>query len=74
MNDVLPKNGVSDKLALKELLGSIVINFNKHCRPGFGSYVKTYEENYPRKIIQARALGVITLGPDCSLVIQRFAS
>ena len=40
-----PNNGVSDKVAPGRFLGGRIIDFNKHCRSGFGSYVQTHDEN-----------------------------
>ena len=66
LNAFPPKNGVSDKVAPGEFIGGRVIDFNKHCRASFGSYVQTHEENYPKNSMQSRTLGAITLGPDSS--------
>ena len=49
LNAFPPKNGVSDKVVPGEFIGGRVLDFNKHCRAGFGSYVQTHEENYPKK-------------------------
>ena len=53
-------------MAPGEFIGGRVIDFNKHCRASFGSYVQTHEENYPKNSMQSRTLGAITLGPDSS--------
>ena len=66
LNAFPPKYGISDKVAPGEFLGGRVIDFKKHCRSGFGSYVQTHEENFPRNSMQSRTLGAITLGPDTS--------
>ena len=42
------------------------MDYNKHCRVSFGSYVQTHEENIRTNSLQARTLGAITLGPDNS--------
>ena len=42
------------------------MDYNKHCRVPFGSYVQTHEENIRTNSLQARTLGAITLGPDNS--------
>ena len=66
LNAFPPKGGVSDKVAPGEFLGGRTLDYKKHCKEGFGSYVQTHEENFPRNSMQSRTLGAITLGPDIS--------
>ena len=53
-------------MAPGEFLGGRTLDYKKHCKAGFGSYVQTHEENFPRNSMQSRTLGAITLGPDIS--------
>ena len=66
LNAFPPKGGVSDKVAPGEFLDGRTLDYKKHCKEGFGSYVQTHEENFPRNSMQSRTLGAITLGPDIS--------
>jgi hypothetical protein len=45
LNIYPPKDGVSRKINLRELLPGIKINDNKHIRAEFGEYVQVHEEH-----------------------------
>ena len=49
------------------LMTGIKLDYSKHCRLPFGSYVQVYDEPSPTNAPTARTVGAITLGPTGNL-------
>ena len=67
LNAFPPKGGISDTVSPHELLTGIKIDYNKHCKLQFGSYIQTHEENNPTNSMDSRTIGAIALGPSSNL-------
>ena len=67
LNAFPPKGGVSKNLGPREIITGVKVDYNKHCKIPFGSYVQTREENAPRNSQNSRTIGAISLFPDNSV-------
>jgi hypothetical protein len=61
LNMFPPHDGVSSTLSPRALMTGFNLDYNKHCRLEFGSYVQTHEEH--DNSLQLRTTGAIALRP-----------
>jgi hypothetical protein len=59
LNMFPPHDGVSPSLSPRPLMTGFSLDYNKHCRLEFGSYVQTHEDHH--NSMQARMTGAIAL-------------
>ena len=57
----LSEDGVSDSISPRELIAGLKLDYNKHCRLEFGSYVQVHEDH--DNTMQTRTTGAIALRP-----------
>jgi hypothetical protein len=55
------EDGVSDSISPRERIASLKLDYNKHCRLEFGSYVQVHEDH--DNTMQTRTTGAIALRP-----------
>ena len=55
------RNGISDVLSPRQIVTGSTIDFNRHCRLSFGTYVQTHEEH--DNTMTARTIGALALRP-----------
>ena len=60
------KGGISN-VSPRTLMTEIKLDYSKHCRLPFGSYVQVHDEPSPTNSPTARTIGAITLGPTGNL-------
>jgi hypothetical protein len=56
LNFFPPKGGVSSYFSPRMIIHKESIDYNKHCRIPYASYVQAHEENEPSNSMKARAL------------------
>jgi hypothetical protein len=61
LNMFPPKDGVSTTISPRELLTGLKIDYNKHCKIEYGSYVQVHEDH--DNSMQTRTTGAIALRP-----------
>jgi hypothetical protein len=54
-------DGVSDSISPCGLIAGLKLDYNKHCRMEYGTYVQTHKEH--DNIMSSRTIGAITLHP-----------
>ena len=62
-----PAKGGVTNVSPRTLMTGIKLDYSKHCRLPFGSYVQVHNEASPTNSPTARTIGVITLGPNVNL-------
>ena len=60
------KGGISNAIP-RTLMTGIKLDYSKHCRLPFVSYVQVQDEPSPKNSPAARTVGAITLGPTGNL-------
>jgi len=63
LNAFPPKGGISMEYSPRIILGQRPIDYNKHCRYGFGSYCQATHEVQPTNTPKPRTIGCIYLSP-----------
>ena len=63
MNALPADNGVSDTISPREIVTRLKMNFDKHCKVLFGSYVKASEDSDITNTLRDRTQECIALGP-----------
>jgi hypothetical protein len=61
LNMFPPEDGVSDSISPRELIAGLKLDYNKHCKLEFGSYVQVHEDHDNTK--QTRTTRAIALRP-----------
>jgi hypothetical protein len=61
LNMFPPEDGVSDSISPRELIAGLKLDYNKHCKLEFGSYVQVHEDH--DNTMQTRTTGAIALRP-----------
>ena len=61
MNMFPPKNGISEYYSPRLIMTGKPIDYNKHCKFSFGSYVQALNENNPTNTTNPRTIGCIFL-------------
>ena len=64
---MFPAKGGISNVSLRTLMTGIKLDYSKHCRLPFGSYVQVHDEPSPTNSPTARTVGEITLGPTGNL-------
>ena len=65
--NAFPTKGGIQTVSPRTLLTGTPIDFLRHCRLHFGSYVQVHEDNIQTNTSEAITTGAITLGPDNSI-------
>ena len=63
INAFPPKEGISTSVSLREIVTGMKLDYNKHCKIQFGSYVQTHEDNEPTNSMDSHTVGAIALSP-----------
>jgi len=63
LNAFPPKSGISKEYSPRIIMGKRPIDYNKHCKISFGSYVQASNENVPTNTMKPRTIGAIYLQP-----------
>jgi hypothetical protein len=66
LNAFPPSSGVSNTYSPRTIMTGTTLEYNKHYRLPFGTYVETHEENDPTNTIVERTRGSICLGPTAN--------
>jgi hypothetical protein len=61
LNMFPPEDSVSDSISPRELIAGLKLDYNKHCKLEFGSYVQVHEDH--DNTMQTRTTGAIALRP-----------
>ena len=64
---MFPAKGGIPNVSPRTLTTGIKLDYSKHCRLPFGSYVQVHDEPSPTNSPTARTVGAITLGPTGNL-------
>ena len=64
---MFPSKGGISNVSPRTLMTRIKLDYSKHCRLPFGSYVQVHDEPSPKNSPTARTVGAITLGPTGNL-------
>ena len=64
--NAFPTKGGPLHISPHEIVTGVALDYEKHCKLDFGSYVQTHEETHIRNGTEARTCGVIALGPNMS--------
>lgn len=63
LNAFPPSGGISLDYSPHIILGQHPLDYNKHCKIAFGSYVQVSQDNLPTNTMKPRTIGGIYLSP-----------
>jgi hypothetical protein len=61
-----PSSGISKTYSPRTIMTGTTLNYNKHCKLPFGTYVETHEMNTPTNTMKERTRVAICLGPTAN--------
>jgi hypothetical protein len=63
LNAFPPLSGVPKPYSTRTIMTGTTLDYAKHCKLPFGSYVETHEENNPTNTMKERTRAAICVGP-----------